>query len=172
MKSGTARGMGILILAAGLVGTSVPGSAQDVPGAVEEVPVVEVPEADLTAEELPGEESPEALSIEGSLTADQLTEGAPAAVVPPIPEGGVNIVAPASFSQAPWGTSMVLGPVTHPTPANHQVQQGEDLHQLAAYYYGNSRLWRIIFEANREQIQDPNIIPVGVILLIPVPEAK
>ena len=70
-------------------------------------------------------------------------------------------------AQLPIGSSYTLGSITHPTPANHKVEEGENLHWLAGYYYGNARLWRFIYEANREQLKDPNFVPAGIVLTIP-----
>ncbi len=47
-------------------------------------------------------------------------------------------------------------------------QQPECLWRIAARYYGNPRLWKRIFEANRDKIKDPNLIWPGMSLRIPV----
>ena len=49
----------------------------------------------------------------------------------------------------------------------HRVTVGEDLHLLAAKYYGNPRLWYIIYNANKNSIQNPNMIHPGQIIYIP-----
>jgi nucleoid-associated protein YgaU len=64
---------------------------------------------------------------------------------------------------------VVLGPVTHATPAQHIIVEGDDLHLLAAYYYGNARLWRLIYEANRNVIPNPNKLTKGITITIPAP---
>lgn len=50
----------------------------------------------------------------------------------------------------------------------HPVAEGQDLHVLAAYYYGDARQWVKIFEANRDQIINPNLIYPGQVLRVPV----
>ena len=50
----------------------------------------------------------------------------------------------------------------------HQVKAGENLHLLSAYYYGDARKWRKIWELNKKQIPNPNLIRVGQILKIEV----
>ena len=49
----------------------------------------------------------------------------------------------------------------------HRVSEGEDLHMLAAKYYGNPRLWHIIYEANKNNISNPSLIYPGQIIYIP-----
>lgn len=53
--------------------------------------------------------------------------------------------------------------------ATHTVRPGESLWRIAQRYYGSGRQWRRIFEANRDQIRDPNLIRPGQDLLIPDP---
>lgn len=50
----------------------------------------------------------------------------------------------------------------------HPVAEGQDLHLLAAYYYGDARQWVRIFQANRAEIKNPNQIYPGQTLRIPV----
>lgn len=50
----------------------------------------------------------------------------------------------------------------------HQVGPGENLHILAAYYYGDARAWRRIYNLNKKTLKNPNIIMVGQILKIEV----
>lgn len=52
----------------------------------------------------------------------------------------------------------------------HIVREGEELHMLAAYYYGDARQWPKIYQHNRDIIKNPNRIPNGATLYIPVPE--
>jgi len=51
--------------------------------------------------------------------------------------------------------------------AQYTVASGDTLSGIAEKYYGNASRWTIIFEANRNQIQDPNRIFVGQVLRIP-----
>lgn len=51
--------------------------------------------------------------------------------------------------------------------ALHQVMPGDDLHLIAGYYYGDARQWERIWEANRDQIRNPNRIQRGALLRIP-----
>ena len=54
-----------------------------------------------------------------------------------------------------------------PQDALHQVLPGDDLHLLAGYYYGDARQWERIWQANRDQVSNPNRIRRGALLRIP-----
>lgn len=49
----------------------------------------------------------------------------------------------------------------------HVVQAGDTLYKIARQYYGQMRMWRAIWEANIDQVPDPNLITVGQRLVIP-----
>lgn len=49
----------------------------------------------------------------------------------------------------------------------HTVQPGESLSIIADRYYGNIQRWPDIFEANRTLITNPDVIEVGMVLVIP-----
>ena len=49
----------------------------------------------------------------------------------------------------------------------HKVVAGDTLWELAQTYYGNPFEWRRIWEANKSQISDPNLILPGWVLTIP-----
>ena len=50
------------------------------------------------------------------------------------------------------------------------VRPGDTLGTLAAKYLGNALKWKVIYEANRDRLSDPDIVPVGMRLRIPVEE--
>jgi len=50
----------------------------------------------------------------------------------------------------------------------HEVVGGDTLSALAKKYYGNANMYMRIFEANRDVLDDPNLIKVGQKLRIPV----
>jgi len=58
-------------------------------------------------------------------------------------------------------------PAAPPQDALHQVMPGDDLRLIAGYYYGDTRQWERIWQANREQISNPNRIERGALLRIP-----
>jgi nucleoid-associated protein YgaU len=49
----------------------------------------------------------------------------------------------------------------------HEVKKGETLWKIAEHYYGDGNLYKKIFEANRDVLNDPNVIRVGQKLRIP-----
>lgn len=49
----------------------------------------------------------------------------------------------------------------------HEVVKGENLWSLAERYLGNPYRWPLIYEANLSQIQNPNILKPGQLLVIP-----
>jgi nucleoid-associated protein YgaU len=49
----------------------------------------------------------------------------------------------------------------------HEVEPGDTLSKIAEHYYGDSKLYPKIFDANRDVLKDPNMIRVGQRLRIP-----
>jgi len=52
-------------------------------------------------------------------------------------------------------------------PEIYVVQAGDSLSKIAKELYGDMSRWPEIFEANKDQIKDPNLIQVGQKLVIP-----
>lgn len=50
---------------------------------------------------------------------------------------------------------------------SYTVGSGDTLSHIAKAHYGNAGKWRAIFEANRDQIEDPDRIFPGQVLRIP-----
>ncbi|TWI13399.1 LysM peptidoglycan-binding domain-containing protein [Aerolutibacter ruishenii] len=50
---------------------------------------------------------------------------------------------------------------------SYTVEKGDTLSAIAKQFYGKSGAWRDIFEANRDQIDDPDRIFPGQVLKIP-----
>ena len=49
----------------------------------------------------------------------------------------------------------------------HVVTARQTLYQIARKYYSNGNKWRVIWNANKEKIPNPDTVPVGVALTIP-----
>jgi len=50
---------------------------------------------------------------------------------------------------------------------SYTVESGDTLSHIAKAHYGNAGKWRAIYEANRDQIDDPDRIFPGQVLRIP-----
>ena len=55
----------------------------------------------------------------------------------------------------------------NPYAQYHVVQKGDTLSKIAKEYYGDMMLYKQIFEANRDILDDPNMIKPGQRLRIP-----
>ena len=51
--------------------------------------------------------------------------------------------------------------------ASYTVQPGDSLSRIAKRELGSYDLWKVIYEANRGQVSDPNVIRPGQVLIIP-----
>jgi nucleoid-associated protein YgaU len=56
-----------------------------------------------------------------------------------------------------------------PAPPNqtYTVQPGDTLSKIAKQFYGNANAYMKIFDANKDQLSDPNKIKIGQELVIP-----
>lgn len=62
------------------------------------------------------------------------------------------------------------GPTVAPPAGGEQtytVKAGDTLSSIAARFYGDASKWRVIYEANRAQLSDPNALKIGAVLKIP-----
>lgn len=51
--------------------------------------------------------------------------------------------------------------------AQYEVESGDTLSSIAQQFYDDAERWRTIFKANRNQIEDPDVIFPGQVLRIP-----
>jgi nucleoid-associated protein YgaU len=56
---------------------------------------------------------------------------------------------------------------TPPRAQSYTVQAGDTLSKISKQFYGNANAYMKIFDANRNQLKDPNMIKVGQTLTIP-----
>ena len=54
-----------------------------------------------------------------------------------------------------------------PKAFTYEVKKDDNLHWLAAKFYGDPRLWVRIYESNRAKLQNPNLLRIGQQLSIP-----
>jgi nucleoid-associated protein YgaU len=62
------------------------------------------------------------------------------------------------------GGSASTAPVA---PRTYTVQRGDSLSKIAQHAYGHANRWREIFDANRDQLDDPDLIQPGQVLKLP-----
>jgi nucleoid-associated protein YgaU len=83
----------------------------------------------------------------------------------------------ADFSNVQGGASSTAPPPqTAPAPVKepriYTVVSGDSLSKIAKREYGKASLWPRIFEANKDQIKNPDLIHPGQKLRIPDADAK
>jgi len=62
---------------------------------------------------------------------------------------------------------------TAPTAAQtYTVNKGDTLSKIAKEFYGSANRWHEIFDANRDQISNPDLIKPGQVLKIPTGAAR
>ena len=52
-------------------------------------------------------------------------------------------------------------------PRKHIVKKNDSLVRISKQYYGTTSKWRRIYDANREKISDPDVLKLGVCLVVP-----
>jgi len=73
------------------------------------------------------------------------------------------------FSDVTSGSSSAPSNPNQPVEreVKYTVQSGDSLSKIAQQQYGDGKKWRAIFEANRDQISNPDLIHPGQVLTIP-----
>ena len=75
---------------------------------------------------------------------------------------GSSSTAPDAPSAQPGGTAGSTGPIQ-----TYVVVKGDSLSKIAKQYYGDANQWRRIYDANRDQLSNPDLIHPGQSLKIP-----
>lgn len=68
---------------------------------------------------------------------------------------------PIDFSDVTGGGTTSGGPRTY------IVRKGDSLSKISKQMYGDTKLWKKIFEANRDKVKNPDLIYPGQELIIP-----
>jgi|RhiMetdeSRZDD1v2_1073273.scaffolds.fasta_scaffold5251549_1 nucleoid-associated protein YgaU len=71
------------------------------------------------------------------------------------------------FSNVKSGSSTRPLPPEQPQEQWYTVTTGDSLSKIAKRFYGDANRWQKIFDANRDQIKDPDLIQPGQKLKIP-----
>jgi len=69
------------------------------------------------------------------------------------------------FSNVQSGSS--TAPAATSGEQTYTVASGDSLSKIAKKFYGNANAWNTIFEANKDQIKNPDMIHPGQVLKIP-----
>jgi hypothetical protein len=95
----------------------------------------------------------------------------PLAFSEPPPELARQYPSPSPTSIAEWvpkGIDGISGSGLMTAPSRkHKITDGDTLSTLAMRYLGSPDRWKEIYEANREALASPEIMPIGVELTIP-----
>lgn len=90
-------------------------------------------------------------------------------------ESGASSSAPAApkadFGNVQSGVTSTAETV-QPAGTTHTVEKGESLSLIAKHHYGKASLWPRIYDANRDQLDDPDKIKPGQVLNIPAADAN
>jgi nucleoid-associated protein YgaU len=80
----------------------------------------------------------------------------------------------ADFSNVQSGSSTRPDPSANPAGAgrSYTVKSGDTLSGIAKREYGDAGQWKRIFEANRDKIDNPDLIHPGQELVIPSAEGR
>jgi len=91
-------------------------------------------------------------------------------------QSGAASTAPKPEKKADFGNVQSGSASTAPAPAgsaqSYTVVSGDTLSKIAKHFYGNANRWREIFEANRDQISNPDLIRPGQVFTIPADTAS
>ncbi|HKQ61204.1 MAG TPA: LysM peptidoglycan-binding domain-containing protein [Candidatus Polarisedimenticolaceae bacterium] len=77
-----------------------------------------------------------------------------------------NVVGGSSSTAKPPSPSPSRAPST-PAMRTYTVKSGDSLWKIAQHFYGKGNAWTRIHEANRDVIQNPDLIQPGWTLRIP-----
>jgi len=74
----------------------------------------------------------------------------------------------ADFSDVQSGSSSTAPPPAPPAgEQSYTVVKGDSLSKIAKRFYGDAQQWRKIYEANKDQIKNPDLIHPGQTFRIP-----
>lgn len=65
-------------------------------------------------------------------------------------------------------TAAPVGTAGGASQRTYTVKSGDTLSQIAKDHYGDANAYRRIFDANRDQLSDPDLIKPGQVLKIPI----
>ena len=78
----------------------------------------------------------------------------------------------ADFSDVIGGGSSTAPPAQPAEAQTYTVVKGDSLSKIAQRFYGDAAQWKRIYEANRDQIKNPDLIQPGWSLRIPARQGQ
>lgn len=82
-------------------------------------------------------------------------------------QGGVKSTAADAPPKADFSNVQSEVSSTADVTKTYTVVAGDSLSKIAKHFYGNANVWKQIFDANRDQLSDPDKIRIGQVLKIP-----
>jgi nucleoid-associated protein YgaU len=81
--------------------------------------------------------------------------------------GTTSPPAKADFGNVESGSASSAPAAAASAAKTYTVVRGDSLSKIAKHIYGNANRWHDIFEANRDQLANPDLIQPGQILKLP-----
>ncbi len=86
-------------------------------------------------------------------------------------QGSAKSTAPDASAKADFSNvtsnAVSTAPDAQPETQTYTVVPGDNLSKIAKHFYGHANDWHRIFDANRDQISNPDLIKPGQVLKIP-----
>ena len=70
-------------------------------------------------------------------------------------------------AQAAQSSAAAPAPTPIPSVRQHVVVDGDTLTKISLEYYGTTRKWVTIYQANRDQLPNESTLSIGTVLRIP-----
>lgn len=78
-----------------------------------------------------------------------------------------NTAGKADFSRVSSSVDSTAQKIGGSAEQRYTVKSGETLSHIAKQHYGNANAWQSIYDANRDQLDNPDLIKAGQVLRIP-----
>ncbi len=113
---------------------------------------------------------PDSLSLAGSSSAGGPSGGKPdfsnvKGGSDTVPDASAKAAGKPDFSNVKGGSDTVAG--TGGAQQTYTVEKGDNLSSISKRFYGKSKYWKQIFEANRDTIENPDLIYPGQTIKLP-----
>lgn len=82
-------------------------------------------------------------------------------------KGDEAAAAEVASESAPASEPAAAAPAPEAQARTYKVASGDNLSKIAKQFYGNANDWQKIFDANRDQLSNPDLIKPGQVLRIP-----